>query len=46
MKILYEKTPLFDEGFLKVSDIHSIYYAPEAAAFRLQASILIPNFTE
>ena len=27
MKILYEKTPLFDEGFLKVSDIHSVYYA-------------------
>lgn len=27
MKILYEKTACFDEGFLKVSDIHNIYYA-------------------
>lgn len=27
MKTLYEPTPKFDEGFLKVSDLHSIYYS-------------------
>ena len=27
MKILYEKANQFDEGFLKVSEIHNLYYA-------------------